>query len=1188
MSKQAQADGSVVINTKIDTQGMEQGMEKVGKGADKAKEKMESLVKTLQKIGKTIATVFAVKQIVNFAKEAVKAAEVQEEMEQKLETVMRQRMGATEDMIQSVKDLTAEQQKLGVVGDEVQMSGAQQLATFLRTSDALKTLIPAMNNLAVQQNGVNVSASAMANIGNLMGKVMQGQVSALTRVGITFSKAEEKILKYGTEQQKAATLAKVITNNVGNMNEALAATPAGKIRQIKNNFGDMMETLGTGIQNILTPFLGVINRIVEALQRAANAFKAFTVMITGKDSSAAGGASGGVIGDTAVDMDALAEAEEKEAKAKKKQNKEQKKYLSGLDEIRRYELDKDDDEDEDEEDAPVPSTAPATTKETTSALDGLLKKLKELADLFKKGFWDGLGDYKPRLDEIKKDFEAIKKHLKDIWTDPEVQRAFNNFLNTMAYSLGQIVGSMASMGLTMAQLLVGGFEDFLNKSKDRIKQHLVTLFDVGAEIWAMAGEFAKAIAYIFEAFGGQNAQAALGSLISIVYEVGAVVGELALKFARDILKIITDPIIQNADKIKSAIDGTLGVVMIALDGLLTAVRNVADAARSIYDDHIRPFLNDIAATVTKVVGIIVDGYNQHVLPVLEKLAERFKGIMEGPFANYINSVKRLIGVLIDRLHEFWNDTLDPLFTWIATHIMPLLAKIINTIGTGLLDALEWLLEKLTDFTDWCADNPEVIENMAIVIGSFFAAWQITKIVGGIATMLQSIGTLISTIKLCGGVFGILKTALGGLVTMLGGPVTIAIAAVIAAGILLYKNWDTVCEWAGKLKEKVVTIWNTIKATIATIIDIIIGKVSAMKSSIASKFEEIKAGAIEKFNALKSKVSEIWNSIKATAAEIWANIKTAISTKITEIKTTVTTKVNEIKSSIKNAWDNIKTTSTNAWSSVKSTAVSKWNSIKSTITEKVGAIKTNVINAWADIKKDLGEKFENIKTNAEGLGKKLIDIKDNYFAKVADYLKNEFSEGFENIKNIGKSIVDYFTGDFLSSWGEAWTGIVDKVKSVFGGLADIVKEPINAAIDKVNEAISWINDKLGGIWDAVSIPSFEIGGFNIGPVQFPGYTFPGFGLRSFSNPPQISSIPRLAQGTVIPPNAPFLATLGDQKHGTNIEAPLETIKQAVREVNGSKGNTYRVSAEVGGRTILEIVLDEARMMQMQTGRNVFEM
>lgn len=169
---------------------------------------------------------------------------VQEEAETKIETVMRRRMNATAEEIQSIKDLCSAQQQLGVVGDEVQLAGAQQIATFLTTRGALEELIPAMNNLAAQQKGFNVTSSDAVNIGNLLGKAMQGQTSALRRVGITFSEAEEQAVKYGTEQERAAALARIITSNVGEMNAALAATPAGSMKQLSNNVGDLQERMG--------------------------------------------------------------------------------------------------------------------------------------------------------------------------------------------------------------------------------------------------------------------------------------------------------------------------------------------------------------------------------------------------------------------------------------------------------------------------------------------------------------------------------------------------------------------------------------------------------------------------------------------------------------------------------------------------------------------------------------------------------------------------------------------------------------------------------------------------------------------------------------------------------------------------------------------------------------------------------
>lgn len=207
----------------------------------------------------TYAGIQGIKLGVQFVTDTISLQNIQSEAETKLGTIMRQRMGADPAAIQSIKDLASAQQGLGVVGDEVQLSGAQQLATFLNSTDALNSLIPAMNNLAVQQNGVNVSTGDMVNIGNMMGKVMQGQVGALTRVGVTFTEAQEKVLKYGTEQERAATLAQVITDNVGNMNAVMANTPQGQIQQMANTWGDIKEVVGAKLYPAVMQFFDTIN-----------------------------------------------------------------------------------------------------------------------------------------------------------------------------------------------------------------------------------------------------------------------------------------------------------------------------------------------------------------------------------------------------------------------------------------------------------------------------------------------------------------------------------------------------------------------------------------------------------------------------------------------------------------------------------------------------------------------------------------------------------------------------------------------------------------------------------------------------------------------------------------------------------------------------------------------------------------
>ena len=190
----------------------------------------DGLARNVRRMVGAFLSIAAIRKGVSSIGDWLSLSDVQTRAETQLATVMGQRMGTMD--IEAVLDITSAQQSIGVLGDEIQLMGAQQMATFLNTEDALHSLIPAMNNLAVQQKGVNATAEDMTNIGNMMGKVMQGQTSALTRVGISFTEAQEQVLKYGTEVERAAMLSQVITDNVGNMNEAIANTPQGQIQQM--------------------------------------------------------------------------------------------------------------------------------------------------------------------------------------------------------------------------------------------------------------------------------------------------------------------------------------------------------------------------------------------------------------------------------------------------------------------------------------------------------------------------------------------------------------------------------------------------------------------------------------------------------------------------------------------------------------------------------------------------------------------------------------------------------------------------------------------------------------------------------------------------------------------------------------------------------------------------------------------
>lgn len=216
------------------------------------------------------------------------------------------------------------------------------------------------------------------------------------------------------------------------------------------------------------------------------------------------------------------------------------------------------------------------------------------------------------------------------------------------------------------------------------------------------------------------------------------------------------------------------------------------------------------------------------------------GLMKTDFPKINEALNRLWDTLApfeinigEGLLWFWENVLVPLGTWTANEIVPRFLDtlsigigFLNTVLIALQPLFQWFWDSVLQpiaqwtggiflalwdqinnllqiFSDWCAENPAVIQTMAIIIASFFAAWKITKFVSDIAKMISAIGNFTS-------ILGLAKSGITALVSALGGPLTIAIAAAIAAGILLWKNWDTVKEKCGQLRDWVVLKFNSLK------------------------------------------------------------------------------------------------------------------------------------------------------------------------------------------------------------------------------------------------------------------------------------------------------------------------------------------------------------------------------------------
>ena len=249
----------------------------------------------IKSAGRSITTTMSVYGVAGIyaGSRLIEMSNAQAEAENKLAEIYKSRMGVGKKAVASTLQLASAEQKAGVVGDEVQLAAAQQLATYAKYPGTVNTMLPALNDLLVQQKGLNGTQEDATALANLFGKAMMGQTGALKRAGISFTKAQEEVLKMGTEEEKAAMIAEVVNQNVGQMNEQFAKTDAGKIQQAKNALGDMGEEIGAVLlpavaslaqwfqANLLPKIQQLINFMQQhpAIARFALAFAAITAVL---------------------------------------------------------------------------------------------------------------------------------------------------------------------------------------------------------------------------------------------------------------------------------------------------------------------------------------------------------------------------------------------------------------------------------------------------------------------------------------------------------------------------------------------------------------------------------------------------------------------------------------------------------------------------------------------------------------------------------------------------------------------------------------------------------------------------------------------------------------------------------------------------------------------------------------------
>lgn len=394
-----------------------------------------------------------------------------------------------------------------------------------------------------------------------------------------------------------------------------------------------------------------------------------------------------------------------------------------------------------------------------SMYDALLEKIAqikeyaaELKDIFAKGFFDGLGDYEGKFDTIKHAIQGIKDALINIWTDTAVLSACDGWIKSVAGLLGTAVGALFSIGLTIAANLLGGLEQYLTENTDRIREYLISMFDIWADINNMLSDFLTAFAYVFSAFASENGIAVTSSLIGIFADAFMGISQLCAEMTKSIVELLTKPFVDNADTIREALEGTLGVIATLLSSVKDIVDEVVDDLLSLYEEHIAPVISDLTQILSEFVGNVLAWFNEDILPIIRNAADEISSIVEDNILPIIDNIIETIGGIIDILKVLFDRYLKQQLEWLKNVLLPVATVVFKTVtnmftsllrtATTVIKAITQILKGLVEFIAgvMTGDMDRAFEGLKDIFSGFktFISGVVNGILGIVETMANGV------------------------------------------------------------------------------------------------------------------------------------------------------------------------------------------------------------------------------------------------------------------------------------------------------------------------------------------------------------------------------------------------------------------------------------------------------------------
>ena len=538
---------------------------------------VNSIIGLAKKAGAAIAAAFAVDKLVAFGKSCIE-------------------LGSDLAEVQNVVDVTFPNMAKQIDKFAKSAAGSFGLSetmakkftgTFGSMAEAFGFSEKESYKMAAALTGLSGDVASFYNISQdeaytKLKSVFSGETETLKDLGIvmTQSALDAYALANGygkaaakmTEAEKVSLRLAFVQDQLKNATGDFARTSdswANQTRILSLQFDSLKASIGQGLINVFTPVIKWINMLLLKITVAADKFKEFTELIIGNKGSGNSSGASGAAAETADNMDNAADSAKNTADSTSKTAKNLKKasrFLAGFDKITKMDSKDTDsagnDADSDNIGNSINEGTGIKIKADTSDLDKADKKLEkiktaftELKSCFVRGFRIGLGDTSV-LDSIRDNMKSIRQSIWDIVSDKEVQASLENMFFSLSESAGKTAGSFASIGLTIVDNLTGGVSKYLEQNTDRIKKYLINMFDITAETESIRADFWVAIADIFTVFRSDDAKQITADCIKIFADAGMGISEVLAKLERDVLRLVTQPIVENSEKIKTVLSNT--------------------------------------------------------------------------------------------------------------------------------------------------------------------------------------------------------------------------------------------------------------------------------------------------------------------------------------------------------------------------------------------------------------------------------------------------------------------------------------------------------------------------------------------------------------------------------------------------------------------------------------------------------